>query len=159
MTLTEQPVALRTSVLSPVVTAAFGFVVYALSAIGGEVLKVNADSHLEPAHPHTVWESAIGYTDEFAIGLVGVAIAVWAGLWAWRREPSRLARTALVLAVVAALTVPVFWAGWPSVFGAVAVGLALESRRRLGSLGAVTGVALALGVVAFGVGAVVCALG
>lgn len=43
-----------------------------------------------------------------------------------------MARAALVLAVVAAVAVVVFWTGWSHVFGAVAVGLAIESRRRSG---------------------------
>jgi hypothetical protein len=145
--------------LSPVVTAAFGFVVYALSVIGGAVFDVNMDSRLQPTHSHTIWQSATDMAPEFAIGLVGVAIAVWAGRRAWRGQPSRLARTALILAVVAAVTILAFWAGWPNVFGAVSVGLALESRRRVGSLGAAAGTALALGSAAFVAGAVICVLG
>jgi hypothetical protein len=99
------------------------------------------------------------FAAEYAIGLVGVAIAVWAGRRAWGGQPARLARTALILAVVAAVTIPAFWAGWSNVFGAVAVGLALESRRRVGSLGAAAGTALILGSVAFLAGTVACALG
>jgi hypothetical protein len=159
MTQTQQPTAIRASILSPVVTAAFGFIVYAISAIAGNVFEWNADSRLEPAHTHTVWESAAGMADEFAVGLVGVAIAVWAGRRAWSGQPARLARTALILAGVAAVTIPAFWAGWSNVFGAVAVGLALESRRRVGSLGAAAGTALILGSVAFLAGTVACALG
>jgi hypothetical protein len=159
MTLTKQPAALRTSILSPVVTAAFGFVVYALSMMAGEVFGVNADSRLEPAHTHTLWESAAESAPEFAIGLVGVAIAVSAGRHAWRGQPSGMARTAVVLAIVAALTLPVFWAGWANVFGAVAAGLALENRRRVGSLGASSATALVLGSVAFAAAAVICVLG
>jgi hypothetical protein len=93
------------------------------------------------------------------VSTVGVAIAVWAGRRAWSGQPARLARTALILAVVAAVTIPAFWTGWPNVFGAVAVGLALESRRRVGSLGAAAGTALILGSVAFVAGTVACALG
>lgn len=159
MTLTQQPAAVRRSMLSPVVTAAFGFVVYALSVIAGEVLGANADSRLEPAHTHTLWESATESAPEFAIGLVGVAIAVLVGRHAWQGTPSRLARTAVVLAILAALTVPVFWAGWANIFGAVAVGLALESRRRVGSLGAGAATALVLGSVTFVAAAVICVLG
>jgi hypothetical protein len=159
MTMTQQPAALRTSVLSPVVTAAFGFVVYALSLIGGEVFEVNADSRLGREHSHTLWESATAWAPEFAIGLVGVAIAILAGRRAWLGQPSRLARTAVVLAVVAVVTIPVFWAGWSSVFGVVAVGLALEGRRRVGSLGAGAGTALVLGSVAFLAATAICLLG
>lgn len=159
MTQTQQPVARRISMQSPAVTAAFGFVVYAISAIAGNVFEWNTDSRLEHAHSHTVWESVTDFAAEYAIGLVGLAIAVWGGRRAWGGQPARLARTALILAVVAAVTIPAFWAGWPNVFGAVAVGLALESRRRVGSLGAAAGTALILGSVAFVVGTVACALG
>jgi hypothetical protein len=159
MTVTQQPAAYRTSVLSPIVAAAFGFVVFAVSAIGGEVFAVNTDSRLGHTHPHTFWESATAWAPEFAICLVGAAIAVLAGRRAWRGQPSRLASTAVVLAIVAAVALPVFWAGWSNVFGAVAVGLALETRRRVGSLGASAGIALVVGGVAFVAAAIICALG
>ena len=159
MTQTQQPTVIRSSILSPAETAAFGFVVYALAMIAGEVFDVNLDSHVETTHRHTIWESVSGSAPEFAIALVGVAIAVWAGRRAWRGQSSRLARTALALAVVAAITCTVFWAGWSSIFGAVAVGLALEYRRRVGSLGATAGIALALGALAFVAAAVTCVLG
>jgi hypothetical protein len=159
MTLTQQPAPPRPSMLSPVVTAAFGFVVYALSAIGGAVFDVNMDSRLQPERLHTIWQSATDMAPEFAIGLIGVAIAVWTGRRAWLAQPSRLARTSLVLAVAAVVTVPAFWAGWSNVFGAVSVGLALESRRRVGSLGAGTWTTLVLGSAAFVAGAVTCVLG
>jgi len=159
MTQTQQPVEQRISILSPVVTAAFGYVVYVISMIVGDAFEWNKDSRPENTQPHTVWESVTEHPAEYAIGLVGVAIAVWVGRQAWRGQPSRLARTALILAVVAAVTIVAFWAGWSNVFGAVAVGLALEHRRRVGSLGAAAGTALALGSAAFVAGAVTCVLG
>ena len=82
-----------------------------------------------------------------------------AGRGAWLGQPSRLARTAVAFAVVAAVTLPAFWAGWSNVFGAVAVGLALESRRSVGSLGAGTGTAFVLGSIAFVAAAAICMLG
>ena len=145
MTMTQQPAALRTSILSPVVTAAFGFVVYALSMIAGEVFEVNMDSRLEPASRTPFWESVTESGPEFAIGLVGVAIAVWAGRRAWLGQPSRWLATAVVLAVVAAVT-------RPGVLGRLAERLRRrggragpEGRRRIGSLDAAAGTALALG--------------
>jgi hypothetical protein len=159
MTQTQQPMPIRTSILSPAVTAAFGFVVYALAMICGEVFDVNLDSHVGTSHRHTIWEAVTDLAPEFAIALAGVAIAVWAGRRAWLGRSSRLAWTALALAVVAAVTYVVFWAGWSSVFGAVAVGLAIEYRRRVGSLGAGAGTALVVGVVAFVAAAIICALG
>jgi hypothetical protein len=114
---------------------------------------------VEPAHSHTFWESATDMAPEFAVGLVGAAIAVWAGRRAWTAQLRHLTRSALVLAVVAAMTVPAFWAGWSNIFGAVATGLALESRRRVGSLGAQASAALVLGSTAFVVGAIISLLG
>jgi hypothetical protein len=159
MTQTQQPMPIRTSILSPTVTAAFGFVVYALAMISGEVFDVNSDSHVGTSHRHTIWEAVTDLAPEFAIGLVGVAIAVWAGRWAWLGPSSRLPRTALVLAVMAAITYAAFWAGWSNVFGAVAVGLAVEYRCRVGSLDAASGIALALGAFAFVAATIICALG
>ena len=156
----QRPELERASMLSPGVTAAFGFTVYVLAMIAGNVFEVNLDSQRGNTHPHTVWESATTYWAEFAIGLVGVAIAVWAGRHVWRNQPSLVARTALILAVVAAVTVPLlFWAGWPCIFGAVAIGLALEGRRRVGSLGTTAVIAVLLGAAAFVAGTVTCLLG
>jgi hypothetical protein len=160
MTATHVAPALRTSILSPPVTATFGFVVYALSMISGEVFEVNIDSRLGNPHLHTFWDAVTAHPAEMVIGLVGVAIAVWAGRRVWSGQPGRLTKTAIVLAAIAAVSYPVlFWAGWPNVFGAVAVGLALEHRRRLGALGWVAATALVLGSVAFVAGAVTCVLG
>jgi NhaP-type Na+/H+ or K+/H+ antiporter len=159
MTETQQRVAQRPSMLSPAVAATFGFAVYAISMIAGNVFEWNMDARLDHPHSHTAWESVTDYAGEFAIGLVGVAIAIWAGRRAWIAQPHRLARTALILAVVAAVTIVAFWAGWSNVLGAVAAGLALEYRRRVGSLGAAAGTALALGAAAFVAGTALCLLG
>lgn len=84
---------------------------------------------------------------------------MWAARRAWNGPPHRLARTSLALAVVAAATFLAFWAGWTTVFGAVAVGTALEHRRRVGSLSGSSGTALALGSLAFVAGTVTCLVG
>ena len=159
MTQTQQRAGQPTSVLSPAVTATFGYVVYVAAMIAGNVFETNMDSRLGHTHPDTAWQSVTDYAIEYAIGLVGMAIAILAGRRAWRAQPHRLARTALILAAVAAVTVVAFWAGWPNIFGAVAVGLALEHRRRVGSLGAATGTSLVLGSAAFVAGAASCLLG
>src|SRR5947209_4938680 len=52
-----------------------------------------------------------------------------------RATAASLARTALILAIVAVLAFVAFWAGWMHIFGAIAVVLAVESRRRVGSYG------------------------
>lgn len=157
MSTTQQAPSLRDPILSPVVAGGFGVVVFALAMISGAVFDVNADSRL--GNDSSLWEATSDTAAELAIAMVGLVIAVWAGRRALSGPPSRVARTALVLAGVAALTFPAFWSGWPTVFGAVAVGLSLESRRRLGSLGATAGAAFVLGALAFAAGIVASVIG
>jgi hypothetical protein len=72
-----------------------------------------------------------------AIGLVALSL-VSLGLMAWivlrllprERAASRGTRTALILGVLAFLTVLVFWTGLPFAFGAGAVTLGLWARER-----------------------------
>lgn len=157
MSTTQQTPSLRDPIISPVMAGAFGVVAFALAMIGGAAFDANADTRL--GHDPSLWEATSATAGEVAIAVVGLAIAVWAGRRALAGPPPRIARTALVLAAVAALTFPAFWSGWPSVFGAVAVGLALESRRRLRSLGASAGTALVLGALAFAAGTVTSVIG
>jgi hypothetical protein len=60
-------------------------------------------------------------------------------------DPSRTARLALLLAVLGAMTILVFWTGLPAVLAGGATGLAVDARGRLGWLPvpAVTAVVLA----------------
>ena len=159
MTVTHRPAPPKTSIPTPGVTAAFGFVVYVLAVIAGEIFEINADHRLPHHQEQSLWQTLNGFRVEFAIALVGTAIVVWAGRRAWSGPPTRLTSTALVLGVVGLLTVPAFWSGWPNVFGAAAVGLALESRQRLGSLGPMAGIAAALGTLGFAAGTLTCLLG
>ncbi|WP_448616221.1 hypothetical protein [Modestobacter sp. URMC 112] len=73
--------------------------------------------------------------------LVGLATSRARGV-----EPERTARRSLVLSVLGVVTIVVFWTGLPSVLAGGAVGLALDSRRRLGGLPAAGAVALGLAV-------------
>jgi Kef-type K+ transport system membrane component KefB len=159
MSATTQSTPTKTSVLSPAVTAAFGFVVYVLAIIAGEVFEVNADHRLPHHQDQSLWEVLTGFWAEFAIALVGIAVAVWAGRRALSSTPSRVAPTALILAAIGVITIVAFWSGWPNVLGAVAVGLALDSRQRLGSLGPMAVTAAVLGTLAFVAGSVLCMLG
>jgi hypothetical protein len=137
--------------LTPGMTATIGFAAYATAVAAGELLGLNRDT--DPAAleaEHLVMA---------LIALVGAVLAVWAARRAWNGPPHRLARTSLALAVVAAATFLAFWAGWTTVFGAVAVGTALEHRRRVGSLSGSSGTALALGSLAFVAGSVTCLVG
>jgi hypothetical protein len=135
----------------PGAAAAIGVLGFVLAIAVGEVFDLNAD----PDDSLTAGD--IGFLA--LLVAVGVAIAVAVGLRGRRGAPGRLAGTALGLAIAAAATFIVFWSGWPMVFGAVAVGLAVEHRRRVGSSSGTTTVAVVLGGLAFAAAAVVCVVG
>jgi hypothetical protein len=141
---------------TPVISAGFGFVVYVLAMLAGQVFEVNADAHIETSD-----ESFIGslHLPEMGIGLFGAAIAVWVANRALSGSMARADRYALGLAIAAALSIVVFWAGWPTILGAVAIGVAYEQRRRIGSSSGLALVAVALGGVAFVFGTALCVLG
>lgn len=142
---------------TPVVSAAVGFAVYALAIAAGELFALNADDHTAAA-PDDPFIQAI-HLPEMGIGLFGAAIAVWVASSALSGSTARIDRYAIGLAVVAAASFPIFWAGWANVFGAVAIGLALEQRRRLGSLSGLSVTAIVLGSAAFIVGTAACLFG
>jgi hypothetical protein len=119
----------------------------------GEVFDLNTDTGESPAT--TARDIAVYLGLVVAAGLV----AVWLGRRARAGSPRRLSATALGLAVAAAVTFVGFWSGWPHVFGAVAVALAVEHRRRVGSFSATTLAALALGAIAFVAAAITCVIG
>ncbi|MFC4786811.1 hypothetical protein ACT8ZV_20215 [Nocardioides sp. MAHUQ-72] len=140
-------------VLHPLVASAFGAAVFATSMAAGEAFDLNADSGSD---------SGVGTSDLLAYAgfvLAAAVIAVSLGLWARAGSPRRLSRTALGLAVAAAVTVVAFWSSWPLVFGATAVALAMEHRRRLGSLSATSAGAAVVGALALSVAALFCVIG
>jgi hypothetical protein len=143
----------RLDVLHPLLAAATGAVIFGLTMTAGYVFDFNADPADAPAT--TAGEIAL------YVGIVAAAgvIAVWLGLRARAGSPQRLAGTALGLSIAAAVTYIAFWSGWPHVFGAVAVVLAIEHRRRVGSFGPTTVVALSLGALALVAAAITCVLG
>lgn len=143
----------RSDLLHPLVAALTGVVVFATAMTSGEAFGLNAQGG-EGANPSL---AELGLYA--AIVLTAVAIAVWLGLRAQAGSPRRLSATAVGLAVAAALTFVAFWSGWPHVFGAVAVALALEHRRRVGSFSGPTLTALVLGAVAFTGAAYLCVTG
>jgi len=120
----------------PGAAAAVGVVTFALSLGAGEIFDLNAN----PDKPMTTGDVVV----VAALAAVGTAIAVAVGRWGWRGSPSRLAGTALGLALAAGATFVAFWSGWPVILGAVAVGLAVEHRRRVGAF---SGTAIAAAVV------------
>jgi hypothetical protein len=135
----------------PAAAAAVGVLTFGLSVAAGQLFDLNAN----PDQPFEA-QDLVFYVLSAA---AGVAIAVGVGMWAWRGTPGRLAGAALGLALAAAATFVVFWSGWPIIFGAVAVGLAAEHRRRLGSFSGMTMAALVLGALAFVAAAYVCVTG
>jgi hypothetical protein len=143
----------RVDVFHPVIAAAIGAITFGLTMTAGDAFGINPDPPGAPAT--TVLDIAL------YVGLVLAAslIAIWLGLRARAGSPRRLSATALGLAIASAATFVAFWSGWPHVFGAVAVVLAVEHRRRVGSFSAATLTALVLGATAFIASAVTCVLG
>jgi hypothetical protein len=82
------------------------------------------------------------------VAFVGVALVVvgFATARARALPPRRTAVRALVLAVLGAVTVLVFWTGLPAVLAGGATGLAVDARRRLGRFPAAAAAALVLAV-------------
>jgi hypothetical protein len=143
----------RLDVLHPLIAAAIGAVTFGLTMTVGDAFGINADPPGGPAT--TVLEIAL----YVGVVLAASLIAVWLGLRARTGSPRRLSATALGLAIASAATYVAFWSGWPHVFGAVAVVLAVEHRRRVGSFSAATLTALVLGAIAFIAAAITGVLG
>jgi lipopolysaccharide export LptBFGC system permease protein LptF len=143
----------RTDVLRPLAAATAGAVTFAVTMTAGELFDLNADA---PDAAGTSPAEVLAYV---GIVLVAVVIAVVLAAWAMAGTPRRLSGTALGLAVAAALTFVAFWSGWPLVYGAVAVLLATEHRRRIGSFSGMSLSALIVGGAAFVAAAVFCVIG
>lgn len=143
----------RIDVLHPLVAATAGAVTFALAMTAGEVFSLNADA---PGGPATSWSEIAAY---LGLVLAAMLVAVWLGLRARAGSPKRLSATALGLAIGAAVLFVAFWSGWPQILGAVAIVLALEHRRRLGSFSATSVASLVVGAIAFVASAVICVLG
>ena len=78
--------------------------------------------------PFWTWLIVLG------IILVGAAIVFWGVV----PRITNLSRGALILAIIGAVLVVVFWTGLPPVFAAAAVLLALKAREREGARAATT---------------------
>ena len=148
-TTTHDPATTR---LHPVAAGIVGAVVFGLAMISGDAFDLNKDDD-------TVATTASEWLVTGGLALAGLAIGITLGLRAWRGDVTRLSRTALGLAIAGAVTFVAFWSGWPSVFSAVAFGLAVEHRRRIGSFSTGTGIAAALGFVTFVITAYICVTG
>lgn len=139
--------------LHPFVTGPIGAVTFAAAMVVGDAFDLNKDR----ASGFTM--SATEMLVTAGLGLVGLVIGVALGQRAWRGDTGRLSKYAVGLAIAGALTFIAFWSGWPSVFSAVAVGLAWEHRRRIGSFSPASAIAAGLGVLAFLATAYICVTG
>ncbi|HEY0905135.1 MAG TPA: hypothetical protein VGE14_14705 [Marmoricola sp.] len=139
--------------MHPALTAPLGAFTCAAALAAGELFDLNADPGGDTNTSSSEWLVTGG------IIVVGLLIGYVLGRRAWAGNLQRLSRTAVGLAIASAVLFVAFWSGWPSVFSAVAIGLALEHRRRVGSFSPATAIAVGLGVLAFGATAVVCVIG
>ena len=140
------------SSLHPVVAGTAGMLTFGLAMAVGEIYGLNSDQV-------STANSVIGWIADAAIAVVGLAITLWLGKRAWSGSTTRLSRTALGLSLASAATYLAFWSGWPNIFSAAAIGLALEHRRRDNSWSVATGLAVGLGILVFVATAITCVLG
>jgi hypothetical protein len=137
----------------PAVTGPVGALTTAAALAAGEAFDLNADPGGNTATSASEWLVTGG------IIAVGLLIGVQLGRWAWAGDVRRITRTALGLAIASAVLFIAFWSGWPTVFSAVAIGLSLEQRRRIGSFSPATVIATGLGGLAFVAASVLCVTG
>ena len=159
MTTTEQPRELRSTGIGALAAPVTGYVAFVLAMVSGEYFLLNTTSRLNPGHDPSLVDALTEAWEEAALGLVGLAIAVTVATRVWKGQAATLAKTSLGFALVAALTVVAFWSGWPIIFGATAVGLAAEHRRRIGSFGVSSAIGLGLGALASIAAIVICVTG
>ena len=150
---TTSTTAQRVDLLHPLPAALFGGAVFAAAMTAGEVFGLNSD---ESGGATTTMSDIAAYAGSV---VAAVALATWLGTRARSGSPDRLARYALGLALASAVTFVAFWSGWPHVLAAVAVVSAVEHRRRVGGLGAMSGIALLLGSLSLIASTFVCLVG
>ncbi len=141
------------STLGTWAAAAIGAATFAAAMTAGELFALNSDAADAPA---------VGVGDvalHAVVVLAGVALAARLGTRALSRGPQSVERTALGLALGAAATTVLFWTGWPLALGAVATYLAVEHRRRVGSLSGIASAAAVVATLAFATTALFCVIG
>ncbi len=104
--------------MNPAMPPVIGLAVY----VGAVAIALVRESD-EPAE-----QGLAQWAVTFVIAAVAAGIAFAVTRRAVNRGPASMARTALILGVVALVSIVAFWAGLPCVFGATAVGLGLASR-------------------------------
>jgi hypothetical protein len=135
--------------MNPVMAPAAGLILY----LGAVVLNLAASSGEPSAQNRTDWVVTL------AIAGVGVGIAIWASRRALTRGADSMARTSLIIGVVAVVTMVAFWAGLPCVFGATALGVGRASRPTGGRPSTPGIVGMLLGALALVFGAVTMVVG
>lgn len=133
----------RLDVLHPLVASTVGAVTFAATMVAGDLFELNSDADDAPA---TTLQDLSVYA---GLVLVGVGLAVWLGTRARSGTPDTLAKASLGFALASAVTFIGFWSGWPHIFAAVGVALALEHRRRVGSFSGLTLSALLVSAACF----------
>jgi len=135
------PATTKVGGIHPAAAPAIGFGIYLIAVVLGLALDASADTEAE--QNFTDWAFTI------LIALVGLGVAWWASARAASR--GTMARTSLILGVVAVVTIVGFWTGFPCVFGAAAIALGLGARQHPGAQGpAVAGILLGALALAFG---------
>jgi hypothetical protein len=143
----------RLDVLHPLVAATIGATTFAATMVAGTVFDLNSDADDAPS------TSLLELASYAGLVLAAGALAVWLGVRARAGAPRRVSGTALGLAIASASTFVAFWSGWPHVFAAVAIALALEYRRRVGSFSGPAAIALVLGIISFAATSYICLVG
>lgn len=135
MTTTTAPMTTTPS-RTPLI-ATFGVVAAALLTGIGTFWDITGN---DPGDSHD--DKGVEYL--IALGLIAVCAAIVFGLVVRTAANGNPGRRAVVLGVLAVLTVAVAWAGFPMVIAAGAVACALTRRDQEGSLGTAGRVALGL---------------
>jgi hypothetical protein len=106
-------------------------------------------------------DDANGTAGEFlaVVGIIAVATLIVFGLVVRTARPSNAATRALVLGILAVLSLVAFWSGLPAVFAAGAASCALQSQSVAGRLGAGAKTALALSVISVALAVVAAVAG
>jgi hypothetical protein len=153
MSTTLQARPSRLGARHPFVAGIAGALAFGAALTAGDVFGLNSDA---PDAPAITTGEVLAYV---GMVLAAVLVAAMLGASAMSGSPERLAKFALWLAIASAAMFMVFWSGWPEVFGAVAVALALEHRRRVGGLGGMSATAAIIGGLGLVTGLVVCVIG
>ena len=152
MTALAPPRPHHLDLLHPAFAALAGAAAFGVSLTAGEQLGLNAENGAGT----TSTSDVLVYV---GLVLAAVAVSVLLGTRARAGSPQRLARFAIGFAVASAVTFVAFWSGWPRVFAAVAIVLALEHRRRIDGFTPATLTSALVGALALTASVITCLFG